>query len=59
MMSRVLFFLLGLSCIMAKAVPADPTPIQVTQPDGTKLTVVLHGDEFIHYNTTVDAPECF
>ena len=53
-MRRVLFFLLGLSCIMAKAVPADPTPIQVTQPDGTKLTVVLHGDEFIHYNTTVD-----
>ena len=54
MMRRVLFFLLGLSCLMAKAVPADPTPIQVTQPDGTKLTVVLHGDEFIHYNTTVD-----
>ena len=53
-MRRVLFFLLGLSCLMAKAVPADPMPIQVTQPDGTKLTVVLHGDEFIHYNTTVD-----
>ena len=53
-MKKTLFFLLGLSCLMAKAVPADPTPIQVTQPDGTTLTVALHGDEFIHYSTTVD-----
>ena len=29
-------------------------PIQVTQPDGSKLTLVLHGDEFIHYTTTLD-----
>ena len=54
MMKKLVFFLLGLSCLMAKAIPADPTPIQVTQPDGTKLTVVLHGDEFVHYTSTVD-----
>lgn len=45
---------LGLLCVNAHAVPADPTPIQVTQPDGSKLTLVLHGDEFVHYTTTLD-----
>ena len=45
---------MGLMCLVARAVPADPTPGQVTQPDGTKLTVVLHGDEFFNYLTTED-----
>ncbi len=36
------------------AVPADPTPIHVTQPDGTTLTVRLHGDEFFHFTSTED-----
>ena len=43
-----------LLCLTALATPADPTPGQVTQPDGTKLTVVLHGDEFFNYLTTLD-----
>ena len=43
-----------LVCLAALATPADPTPGQVTQPDGTKLTVVLHGDEFFNYLTTLD-----
>ena len=48
----VLFFaLLGL---VVRAVPADPTPALVSQPDGSKLTVVLHGDEFFNYLTTTD-----
>ena len=50
----LLFFALGLMCLVSRAVPADPTPGQVTQPDGTKLTVVLHGDEFCNYLTTID-----
>ena len=50
----LLLFVLGLLCIVARAIPADPTPMQVTQPDGTKLTIVLHGDEFFHYVTTSD-----
>lgn len=33
---------------------ADPTPATVTQPDGTQLTIRLHGDEFYHFNTTLD-----
>lgn len=39
---------------MAWAVKADPTPIVVTQPDGTRLTVVLHGDEHINWYSTLD-----
>ncbi len=54
MTKKLLFLLLGLVCLGAKAIPADSTPIQVTQPDGNKLTVVLHGDEFVHYTSTVD-----
>ena len=46
--------LLWLICLALQAVPADPTPGQVTQPDGTKLTVILHGDEFFNYLTTAD-----
>jgi M6 family metalloprotease-like protein len=45
---------MGLLCLVARAVPADPTPSKVTQPDGTTLTVVLHGDEFLNYLTTSD-----
>ena len=54
MKNYLLVFVMGLMCLVARAVPADPTPGQVTQPDGTKLTVVLHGDEFFNYLTTED-----
>ena len=27
------------------AIPADPTPRKVTQPDGTTVSIVLRGDE--------------
>jgi len=40
--------------IVANAEPANPTPITVTQPDGTSLQLKLVGDEFYHFNTTVD-----
>lgn len=54
-MKRKLFLLVaGLLCLAARAVPADPTPMQVLQPDGTTLTVQLHGDEFLHFVTTLD-----
>lgn len=36
------------------AVKATPFPISVTQPDGSQLTVRLHGDEFYHFQTTED-----
>ena len=54
MKHSLLIITLGLLCLIARAVPADPTPAQVTQPDGTTLTVVLHGDEFFNYLATSD-----
>ena len=54
-MKKILLLFIGaLIAIAAHAVPAIPYPVQVTQPDGTKLTVRIHGDEFFNYNTTVD-----
>lgn len=36
------------------AVPAKRKPVQVKQPDGSVITVVLHGDEYAHYHATAD-----
>ena len=54
-MKRKLFLLAAvLLCLTARAIPADPTPNPVTQPDGTTLTLQMHGDEFFHFTTTLD-----
>lgn len=45
---------LGLSAIDASAVRATREPIQVTQPDGTVITVRLTGDERSHSTYTLD-----
>ena len=50
----LLIFVMALMCLIARAVPADPTPARITQPDGSTLTVQLHGDEFFNYLTTSD-----
>ncbi len=44
----------AMSIMQAGAVPADRRPYQVTQPDGTSLSLVLNGDEFYHFTTTTD-----
>ncbi len=44
--------LLACSIFPMSAIPAVPTPVTVTQPDGTTLTIQLHGDEFGSYTTT-------
>lgn len=49
----VLFVFLSLSGSII-AVPAYRKPISIIQPDGTTITVQLHGDEFYSYRTTVD-----
>ena len=36
------------------AVKAYPLPVTATQPDGTSVTILLHGDEFHHFKTSVD-----
>lgn len=38
----------------AFAVEACPDPATVTQPDGSTITLLLHGDEWFSYSTTVD-----
>ena len=35
-------------------VKATPYPVVISQPNGSKLTVKLEGDESFHYTTTVD-----
>ncbi len=34
-------------------VPACPEPVEVTQSDGTKATIHIRGDEFLHWNEDV------
>lgn len=36
------------------AVTADPNPVEYRQPDGSTITLLLKGDEFIHWATTTD-----
>jgi M6 family metalloprotease-like protein len=38
----------------ARAVPANPEPREVTQPDGTKIQLRLRGDEFFHWTETTN-----
>lgn len=38
----------------ATAIPADPRPKQVKQPDGSILTVLMRGDEHRHFTMTTD-----
>ena len=55
LLKLLLLFTLSTVCISnILAVRATPYPITVTQPDGTKLTIYLRGDEFFHYKTTLD-----
>ena len=51
---KKLIFALALSfafCIMSHAVPAYPWPVKYRQPDGSVVTIQLHGDENYHYAT--------
>lgn len=55
MIKKVLFTLVAaLLTLSAYAIPAAPRAHKYVQPDGTTVTVKLHGDEFYHYATTFD-----
>ena len=45
-----LALLVGIFQILS-AIPAYPGKVKVTQPDGSVLTVRIHGDEWFHYMT--------
>ncbi len=36
------------------AIPAKPGVQTVEQPDGTTITILMHGDEYFHFTTTED-----
>ncbi|MDO4948829.1 MAG: M6 family metalloprotease domain-containing protein [Bacteroidales bacterium] len=52
-MKKILLFIISLfvSISATYAVIAYNKPITVTQPDGTTLTIRVHGDEFLHWTT--------
>jgi len=50
----LLFLILSISAIPCFSRPAIRIPIQVIQPDGSRLLVRLNGDEFGHFTTSVD-----
>ncbi len=56
MKKRFTYLLTGLllGTFSLLAAPAIPTPFQMTQPDGTTITVRMVGDEFGHYQVTED-----
>lgn len=55
-MKKLLFFIISLIFCISEAgsVPAYPYPIDIQQPDGTFLTINLHGDENRKIRTTAD-----
>ena len=55
-MKKVILFAI-LICLVVQyinAIPANPKPREIKQPNGTSLTVRLIGDEYFHYITTSD-----
>lgn len=54
---RIILTVLLLSafrCLDAVADPANPNPFQYTQPDGSVITLILHGDEYFSWTTDTD-----
>ena len=53
---KSLLFLIFLlfSTILMYAIPANPNPVVVTQPDGKELTVLGKGDERVHWCVSLD-----
>jgi len=54
-MKKFIFSLLLFTFLLYGNVLAGPAyrnPITVRQPDGTPLTIVIHGDEFLHWMTS-------
>ena len=54
-MKKCLLSAIAILCVeFLWAVPATPYPFQITQPDGSVITVKLCGDEHASYYTNID-----
>lgn len=56
-MRKLSFLIIAMMMAIAttmQAVPATRGNVTVTQPDGTTITIQLHGDEWKHFTTTAD-----
>lgn len=56
-MRKISILILGMMLVIAttmQAIPAKRGNVTVTQPDGTTITIQLHGDEWNHFTTTAD-----
>ncbi len=58
-MRRLLLFLFTFLALMAKyqtgfAVSANPTPVEILQSDGTRITIIPKGDEHVKWAQTTD-----
>ena len=54
-MRRLIIALCLIICATTSwAVPASKKIVTVKQPDGTIVSLQLHGDEYLHFNTTAD-----
>ena len=54
MRKSLLFAIAMLTASMAMAIPAHRGSANIVQPDGSTVTIRLHGDEYLHFNTTDD-----
>lgn len=54
MKKLLLSCVLTLAATSSWAVKADPTPVIITQSDGTQLTIIQHGDEHFSWLSTTD-----
>lgn len=50
----LILFMLTLTTLQTWARPGWQKPVDVIQPDGTTVTLLMHGDEFLHFMTTTD-----
>jgi len=44
----------SLVCFQTFAIPADSKPVTTTQPNGEEITIIMKGDEYIHWAETLD-----
>ena len=54
-MKKILLLIVSVMTVATiQAVPAHPKPVKVQQPDGTCVTIKLHGDEWLNFTATED-----